>query len=252
MAFVLIIVAILAFYYYYKIWGKEDFQRFTRATFGFGKSMREGMMEQRMADLKKELNYYVIALLAKIAKSDGQVSEHEASVIKQVLNENVADEQERAFLTHSFNEEKQNLNNAYDIASDLVVNIPLRPAQRENILMLFVSLALMDGMNARKRQVLDDICRAFGCSKERLDELLKGRKNNQSPKMDQKTAYSTLGLMPGCSLAELKKAYRTLVKKYHPDILNAHKASKEELEAGIKKFGEINDAYEHLKKEIKE
>lgn len=252
MTYLMVLFAILAFVFYYKAWGKEDFKRFSKATFGFGKSMREGMYEQRISELKQELNYYVIALLAKIAKSDGKISEHEASVIRQVLDANVSDANERAFLAHTFNEEKQNLENAYDIASNLVVNIPLHPKQRENLLMLFVSLARMDGLNTKKRYILDDICEAFGCSKERLDELLRGPKSSTNKKsMNTNDAYMTLGLQPGCTLSELKKAYRTLVKKYHPDILNAHKASKEELEAGIKRFGEINEAYEELKKIIK-
>lgn len=50
--------------------------------------------------------------------------------------------------------------------------------------------------------------------------------------------YEILGLSKGASEAEIKKAYRTLAKKYHPD-LNKEAGAEE-------KFKEINEAYEVL------
>ncbi len=50
--------------------------------------------------------------------------------------------------------------------------------------------------------------------------------------------YEVLGLQKGASDAEIKKAYRTLAKKYHPDMNK---------DAGAEdKFKEINEAYEVL------
>ena len=51
--------------------------------------------------------------------------------------------------------------------------------------------------------------------------------------------YRSLGVQPGATAAELKKAYRGLAKKYHPDL---HPGDKE-AEA---RFKEINEAYETL------
>ena len=56
---------------------------------------------------------------------------------------------------------------------------------------------------------------------------------------DKKDYYEVLGLSKGAGEAEIKKAYRTLAKKYHPD-LNPGNA---EAEA---KFKEINEAYDVL------
>ncbi len=54
--------------------------------------------------------------------------------------------------------------------------------------------------------------------------------------------YSVLGVAPGASQEEIKKAYRTLVKKYHPD-----KFSGTDLEEVAKeKLQEINEAYKVL------
>lgn len=51
--------------------------------------------------------------------------------------------------------------------------------------------------------------------------------------------YQTLGVAPGATDAELKKAFRALAKKYHPDLHPDDKAAEV-------KFKEINEAYEVL------
>lgn len=86
MIFVLIILTILVFYWYYKTWGKQDFlNSATRGAKGFAKGFARGVMEERIDEFKRCMNYYVIALLAKIAKSDGRVSENEAEMISQIF-----------------------------------------------------------------------------------------------------------------------------------------------------------------------
>jgi WD40 repeat protein len=56
--------------------------------------------------------------------------------------------------------------------------------------------------------------------------------------------YKTLGLTPGTSAKEIKKAYRQLVKLWHPDNFPAQPQQQLEAEEKIKK---INEAYEYLK-----
>jgi len=57
--------------------------------------------------------------------------------------------------------------------------------------------------------------------------------------------YETLGVGKDASQDEIKKAYRTLAKKYHPDVTDL---SKDEAEA---KFKEVSEAYEVLSDENK-
>ncbi len=59
-----------------------------------------------------------------------------------------------------------------------------------------------------------------------------------------KDYYSILGLSKSASASEIKKAYLTLAKKYHPD----HNSGSKEFE---KKFKEVNEAYEVLKDDQK-
>ena len=58
--------------------------------------------------------------------------------------------------------------------------------------------------------------------------------------MEKRDYYETLGVSRDADAADLKKAYRVLAKKYHPD-LNPGDATAE------KNFKEANEAYECLK-----
>lgn len=62
--------------------------------------------------------------------------------------------------------------------------------------------------------------------------------------MNYKDYYSTLGVGKNASADEIKKAYRKLARKYHPDVNPNDKTAEE-------KFKEINEAYEVLSDEEK-
>ena len=62
--------------------------------------------------------------------------------------------------------------------------------------------------------------------------------------MAKQDFYETLGVARGADTGELKKAYRTLAMKYHPDR-NSGDAKAEH------KFKEISEAYDVLKDDQK-
>ncbi|MBP3888978.1 MAG: DnaJ domain-containing protein [Cellulosilyticum sp.] len=57
-----------------------------------------------------------------------------------------------------------------------------------------------------------------------------------------------LGVSPDASMSEIKRAYRKLVKEYHPDKMAAGSVPPEYIEFANKKIRDINEAYEYLEK----
>ncbi|MEL0262861.1 MAG: DnaJ domain-containing protein, partial [Flavobacteriaceae bacterium] len=60
-------------------------------------------------------------------------------------------------------------------------------------------------------------------------------------------AYKILEIDPSASEADIKKAYRTMVKKYHPDRLQTKDPAL--VKGAQEKFRLVQEAYETIKKE---
>ena len=58
---------------------------------------------------------------------------------------------------------------------------------------------------------------------------------------EKKDYYEVLGVSKSATDEEIKKAYRSLAKKYHPDL------NKDNPEEAAAKFKEVSEAYEVLK-----
>ena len=56
--------------------------------------------------------------------------------------------------------------------------------------------------------------------------------------------YSVLGVTSQATNEEVKKAYRSLILKYHPDKVNT--ADAKEKEEATKRFREVQEAYENI------
>ena len=62
-----------------------------------------------------------------------------------------------------------------------------------------------------------------------------------------KDYYIVLGVSRGADVKKIKKAYRTVAKKYHPDkVITDNEAIKKGAE---EKFKEVQRAYEQIQKE---
>lgn len=216
---------------------------------------------------KKQANVdeakFLVSLLAKVAKSDGRVSELEARLITQVLDDlsqkvsGVSGVRE--YLKEVYNSQKENVNNAYETARNYKRAFNLNYDTCVARLTFFLNLAYIDGeFNKSEQDVIRNIAYGFGIDKETLDEIIYkfdsfygSRFGADSDEVSQENdAFEVLGLSKNASLEEVKARYKELVRQYHPDILMGRGESKEVIERSTKKLQEINEAYGRLKEKF--
>ena len=216
---------------------------------------------------KKQANVdeakFLVSLLAKVAKSDGRVSELEARLITQVLDDlsqkvsGVSGVRE--YLKEVYNSQKENVDNAYETARNYKRAFNLNYDTCVARLTFFLNLAYIDGeFNKSEQDVIRNIAYGFGIDKETLDEIIYkfdsfygSRFGTDSDEISQENdAFDVLGLSKNASLDEVKARYKELVRQYHPDILMGRGESKEVIERSTKKLQEINEAYGQLKEKF--
>ena len=213
---------------------------------------------------KKQANVdeakFLVSLLAKVAKSDGRVSELEARLITQVLDDlSQKVSGVREYLKEVYNSQKENVDNAYETARNYKRAFNLNYDTCVARLTFFLNLAYIDGeFNKSEQDIIRNIAYGFGIDKETLDEIIYkfdsfygSRFGADHDEMSQENdAFEVLGLSKNASLDEIKARYKELVRQYHPDILMGRGESKEVIERSTKKLQEINEAYGRLKEKF--
>ena len=216
---------------------------------------------------KKQANVdeakFLVSLLAKVAKSDGRVSELEARLITQVLDDLSQKVSGisgvREYLKEVYNSQKENVDNAYETARNYKRAFNLNYDTCVARLTFFLNLAYIDGeFNKSEQDVIRNIAYGFGIDKETLDEIIfkfdsfyGSRFGADHDEISQENdAFEVLGLSKNASLDEVKARYKELVRQYHPDILMGRGESKEVIERSTKKLQEINEAYGRLKEKF--
>ena len=224
-------------------------------------------MNVQSSNRKKQANVdeakFLVSLLAKVAKSDGRVSELEARLITQVLDDlsqkvsGVSGVRE--YLKEVYNSQKENVDNAYETARNYKRAFNLNYDTCVARLTFFLNLAYIDGeFNKSEQDVIRNIAYGFGIDKETLDEIIfkfdsfyGSRFGADHDEISQENdAFEILGLSKNASLDEVKARYKELVRQYHPDILMGRGESKEVIERSTKKLQEINEAYGRLKEKF--
>ncbi|MAN58933.1 MAG: molecular chaperone DjlA [Flavobacteriaceae bacterium] len=185
-----------------------------------------------------ELN--LLSLASLVIKADGSVSQQELDYVRQYFVQ--AYGRDRANATfRMFNEViKKREISAPHICG--MLRQRMRYESRLQVIHFLFSIANADGAvsEAEVRKILE--IAGYLAINQRDFESIKAMffKNPDS-------AYKILEIDRTASTAEIKSAYRTMVKKYHPDKLQhmdeAYRKGAEE------KFRKVQEAYEQLQKE---
>ena len=187
-----------------------------------------------------DFELHLLSLSAIVIKADGKVSQQEMDYVRTYFVQSYGKERANAIF-RTFNEvvKKRELNEAR-IAQFLVARTQY--AARLQIIHFLFSIANADGhVSSPEARKIKDIAR----------HLRLGAKDFESIQaMFFKTtddAYKILEIEKSATDAEVKKAFRTMAKKYHPDkIQHMDEAYIRGAEA---KFRKVQEAYEKIQKE---
>ncbi len=183
----------------------------------------------------------LLVLLAAVMKADGKVLKSELNIVKQFLSQNFGEEQALEALQIL----KELLEKEYSIVPVCQqINQHLNHSSKLELLHLLVMVAHADKEFAPvEQQLLSRIAPLLGINHSDYLSLLAPYQKNQNSNW----AYDILEIKNTASNDEVKKAYRKMAMKYHPD--KVHNLGEEIKETATEKFRSVNEAYEAVKKQ---
>lgn len=203
----------------------------------------------------------LVALMSKVAKADGKVSELEAEVLKHTFSDISAhfenNEEIREKLKEIYTNEKESFDNTIVIAQKLYKLTSRSYEKRMQVLEYLVNLAFIDqDFSKAEQMIIEDIAQALQISSNDYNNIINKFKSfyanvAASSKTTLEDAYKVLGASSSDDDKTIKLAYRTLVRKHHPDIISGQGAAQNIIDEATKKLQEINEAYEMIKKSRK-
>jgi DnaJ like chaperone protein len=183
----------------------------------------------------------LLVLMACIMKADGHVDKSELVVVKRFLVANFGEQGALDALQILKNLLDQDINET-EVALQISQN--LNYSSKLELLHLLFNIAYADGevVPAEMATILR-IANIF-----RIDSLdFESVKAPYMKHLDQDWAYKSLEIEPSATNDEIKKAYRNMAKKYHPDKVND--LGEDVKKSATEKFRSVNEAYENLKKQ---
>ncbi|WP_419672916.1 DnaJ domain-containing protein [Aliarcobacter butzleri] len=200
----------------------------------------------------------LVALLAKVAKADGKIGELEAEILKHTftdISSHFQNSQEvRENLKNLYEQEKEVFENLVVICDRLYLLTKHDYNKRLKYMEYLLNLAFIDAdFSKAEQEITEDIAQALKIEENDYFRLISNFENFYKNKENEKTltlekSYEILESNSSDDDATLKKNYRNLVKKYHPDIISGQGASQSIIDEATKKLQEINEAYEIIKK----
>lgn len=180
------------------------------------------------------------AVFVDVARADGDVRREEVREIRRYFEEvlrygpdalEFVRYQLKTFLT-----QRPDLDAAVEACQ-----AQMPSAERRRLLEALFELALADGSVQRsEREVLRRVARGLDISEEDEQAIAAALLGTND------AHYAVLGLTPEASDADVKRAFRRLAAEYHPD--KAAHAGRQAAEQAARRFQEVRDAYEEIRK----
>lgn len=202
-------------------------------------------------------------LMGKIAKADGRVSEQEVAHVEQFMQQ----------LNMSANHRKQAISyfktgstSDYKIESliqEFNAATATSPNLKQMLMVYLLRVAVADGeLHQNETTLIRSIAQQLGYSEQAFAQLMamvqgqdqfagggySSRSGAYTSQNAIDAAYQALGVNKSNTDSEIKKAYRRLVREYHPDKLMGQGLPEAMIKEATERSQEIQTAYDLIKK----
>ena len=183
----------------------------------------------------------IIVLIACVIKSDGRVLKSEINYIKPFLLKTFGEEGAKQALLLLKELLKQDID-AKAVAQQIGQHINY--STRLELVHLLLAVANADGeLHELELEIISSISMNMSVQDADYQSILALYQRSK----DANWAYTALEITPSATNEEVKKAYRRMAMKYHPD--KVANAGEEIRQQATDKFRAINEAYEHIKQQ---
>jgi len=184
----------------------------------------------------------VVVLSAKMAKADGTVTRDEVEAFKQIFH---VPPNEIKNVGRLFDQARKDSHGFEPYAKQVARIFQGNPAVLEELLGGLFHIAKADGIaHPAEVEFLTRVSEIFG-----FDDATFERMKVAHLGADMDDPYVVLGVDRGASDAEVRSAWRTLMREHHPDTLIAQGMPEDFVEVATEKVATINAAYDQICKQ---
>jgi len=223
-------------------------------------SKLDSVNSQTYEEVLNSVDGIVVALLAKIAKADGRISQEEADYLSSVfdtLAEKRDDRTEAKKIYKEILKQEKDRTSNIDKFCELLSYTKAPKDLKVEIVKIFLELAYIDGVYDKNEENiivkivhhLDLEFSIYQNLKKQFEPKQDSRsKNSTSTNLSLDECYEVLESSKTDSMDVIKKNYRKLVRQYHYDSMASKDLPQEMLKFAEEKTKTINQAYEKIKK----
>ena len=178
-------------------------------------------------------------LLTLVAKADDSIAPEEARAIADFFKQQLQFREEQLADIRQIMKETARQNPDPRAVAAEFASIATRE-ERLALLRLIYMVAGADGpVNRHEERVIELISAEFGIGRNYRDSISSEFGNGKPD------PYTVLGIKSNASDTEVKRAYRSMAKQYHPDRVNH--LGEDFARLAHEKFAQINEAYEEIR-----
>ena len=196
---------------------------------------------QRRQTAAGDFKMSLLVLIACVVKADGVTRSSELEIVRRILVANFGRTEAEDAMSILDRLLRQDINET-EVARQIDRN--MNYSSKLELLHILFEIAYADGeVNPDELDILQRIAGIFGISSIDFNAI----RAPYTRQNDSAWAYKALGIEPSATDDEIKKAYRKMAMKYHPDKLAG--LGEDVKKAGAEKFRAVKEAYDFLKNE---